>query len=275
MASINAKFTMKVEVKQEEAVKEISPFFPAPTSELFATRGFFDPQLVNEFELDIPSSGWNGDFDHFNFMLRYASNPQKSDANAIACWQVLSRDDMDFLYAAQPRDDEYYENAGLNQKIGWLFNDATSGPPVRQYWKNDGEYRFGCMAMGHSFIRVREYDTFIADFPNDTRKEAKFAVIDGFRRMMKQPLGEYVPYVYRFQSRDYKTNLRTGVIKLLELGLAQICPEPNKARKISITNKGLKIHFPWDFRDWPGTPKGFYGLWTGGLYKREFKDGVE
>lgn len=232
------------------------------------TLGFFDPPMVEYFTLDIPNAQWNGDFDHSNLMLRFADNPHKTQANAIAAWWVLTDDDLEFLWHIQPQDEDIYEDAALDNKKRWHMN-VDGGTPTRPIWRKNGQNRYGLMVYGHSKVQVSGDYRFRAQFPGGQDEEADFTKVVGMTRSMMKPMGEFVDHVVRFTGvdgveRQYSTRIRNGVIPLIQSGLVQICTEPNKSRKISITNKGVKTMFA-PGNDFINEPDGEFYLWKGAL----------
>lgn len=226
------------------------------------TLGFFDPPMVEYFDLDI-GPDWGGDFDHVNLMLRFPDSNQ-TQANAIAQWWVLTESDLEWLWHIQPYDEDLYVNAKLQNKKNWHLNTNESIAPTRPIWIKNGEVRYGLMVYGHSKVRVKGSYTFRANFPANQVETAEFVKVQGITRAMMEPMGEYVDYVVEFRGGHYSTRVRSGVIPLIEQGYVQVCTEPNKARKISITNKGIKLMFV-PGTEWVNKPAGEFYLWKGAL----------
>lgn len=241
-----------------------TPTTPGPDPVVRETLGFFDPPMVEHFDLDIPAEDWQGDFDHVNLMLRFASNPNQTQANAIHAWWVLRESDLDWLWHIQPQDEDLYINARLQNKKNWLLNDGEVSTPTRPIWRKGGEIRYGLMVYGHSLVQVGESASFRAQFPGGQNKVAEFCKVVGITRDMMKPMGEFVDHVIEFQGKRYSTRIRSGVIPLMKQGLVQVCTEPNKARKISITNKGIKLMFV-PGADFVNKPDGDFWLWKGAL----------
>lgn len=243
---------------------------PANNPAVRETLGFFDAPMVEHFELDLPAdmNEWHGDFDHSNLMLRFADNPNKTQANAIAAWWVLTESDLEWLWHIQPQDEDLYENATLQNKKNWHLN-TTDPHPQRPIWKVGNQYRYGLMVYGHSKVQVAESARFRAQFPGGQDKVAEFVKVVGITRDMMKPMGEYVDHVVRFTgvdgvARQYATRIRSGVIPLMEQGLVQVCTNPNRARKISVTDKGIKLMFV-PGADFVNKPAGDFWLWKGAL----------
>lgn len=234
---------------------------PSDGATVRTTLGFFDPPMVEYFDLDIPEN-WQGDFDHVNLM-RKAPDSNQTEANAIHQWFVLTQNDIAWLEHIQPQDEDLYVNAKLQNKMNWLLN-TEGGTPTRPIWKVGNEYRYGAMVFGHQTVRVIGSYNFRANFPGGQTENADFVKVVGLTRDMMRPMGEFVDYVVKFQGKQYSTRVRSGVIPLIEQGYVQVCTEPNKARKISITNKGIKLMFV-PGADFVMKPAGEYYLWKGAL----------
>ena len=242
------------------------PMPPIPTGSVkMRTYGFFDDQMVEWFGLTVHDE-WHGDFDHCDMTCRFSNGQTQS--NAIANYQKLSADEMNFLWAIQPDDYSIY-SATLKQKKNWLY--YSTGDYKRPYWQGP---RYGAMVFGHSYVRVgAERTEFMFTSPTGKKGMQPFRRLDGFtREMMDMELGAFTDYEYDYypvsggEVRKVPTIVRKNVIPLIEAGIVQACTEPNENGTISCTHNGVKLHIVWSPNVWVPKPDGEYYIWEGALY---------